>query len=89
MRRFRTRGLSKVRGEWALWCATHNLGKLARVLRVQRHPQGTAAALRTPIVLSATLRLALQGTLERLSRALRLLPRRCLTLPPLLSQTAS
>lgn len=89
LRRFRTRGLAKVRGEWALWCATHNLGKLARVLRVQRHPQGTAAALRTPLVLSATLRLALQGTLERLSRALRLLPRRCLTLPPLLSQTGS
>jgi len=89
LRRFRTRGLSKVRGEWALWCATHNLGKLARVLRVPRHPQGTAAALRTPLVLSATLRLALQGALERLCRALRLPPRRCFVLPPLLSQTAS
>ena len=89
LRRFRTRGLSKVRGEWALWCATHNLGKLARVLRVQRHPQGGHDALRTPIVLSPTLRLALQGALQGLGRALRLLPRRCFVLPPLLSQTGS
>jgi len=89
LRRFRTRGLSKVRGEWALWCATHNLGKLARVLRVQRHPEGVAVSLRTPVVLSPTLRLALQGALERLSRALRLPPRRCFVLPPLLSQTGS
>jgi transposase len=35
-RRFRTRGLAKVRGEWALWCLTHNLRKLAGVLRTQR-----------------------------------------------------
>ncbi len=42
LRRFRTRGLAKVRGEWALWCATHNLGKLARVLRGQ-HPSATLA----------------------------------------------
>jgi transposase len=33
LRRFRTRGLAKVRGEWALWCLTHNLRKLARVVR--------------------------------------------------------
>jgi transposase len=36
LRRFRLRGLSKVRGEWALWCLTHNLRKLAPVLRTQR-----------------------------------------------------
>jgi transposase len=36
LRRFRTRGLAKVRGEWALWCLTHNLRKLAGVLRTQR-----------------------------------------------------
>lgn len=43
LRRFRTRGLAKVRGEWALWCATHNLLKLARVLRGER----AAASART------------------------------------------
>jgi transposase len=36
LRRFRTRGLAKVRGEWALWCATHNLLKLAGVWRKPR-----------------------------------------------------
>jgi hypothetical protein len=36
LRRFRMRGLAKVRGEWALWCLTHNLRKLADVLRDQR-----------------------------------------------------
>ena len=36
LRRFRLRGLVKVRGEWALWCLTHNLRKLAGVLRGQR-----------------------------------------------------
>lgn len=36
LRRFRTRGLAKVRGEWALWCLTHNLRKLAGVLHTQR-----------------------------------------------------
>jgi transposase len=36
LRRFHTRGLAKVRGEWALWCLTHNLRKLARVVRDQR-----------------------------------------------------
>jgi transposase len=35
-RRFRLRGLTKVRGEWALWCLTHNLLKLAGVLRAHR-----------------------------------------------------
>ena len=34
LRRFRLRGLVKVRGEWALWCLTHNLRKLASVCRV-------------------------------------------------------
>ncbi len=29
-RRFSLRGLSKVRGEWSLVCAAHNLLKLAR-----------------------------------------------------------
>ena len=29
LRRFFSRGLAKVRGEWALWCLTHNLRKLA------------------------------------------------------------
>jgi transposase len=36
LRRFRLRGLGKVRGEWALWCLTHNLRKLALVRRTQR-----------------------------------------------------
>ncbi len=36
LRRFCTRGLAKVRGEWALWCLTHNLLKLASVFRAQR-----------------------------------------------------
>jgi hypothetical protein len=36
LRRFRTRGLAKARGEWALWCLTHNLLKLASVFRAQR-----------------------------------------------------
>ena len=30
LRRFLLRGLHKVRGEWDLWCATHNLLKLYR-----------------------------------------------------------
>lgn len=30
LRRFLLRGLTKVRGEWAIWCATHNLLKLFR-----------------------------------------------------------
>jgi Transposase DDE domain len=43
LRRFRLRGLAKVRGEWALWCVTHNLRKLAGVLRDQRHAGSNAA----------------------------------------------
>jgi transposase len=31
LKRFLLRGLEKVRGEWALWCATHNLLKIYRV----------------------------------------------------------
>jgi transposase len=42
LRRFRLRGLAKVRGEWALWCATHNLLKLLRVRRDQRRAASTA-----------------------------------------------
>jgi transposase len=42
-RRFRLRGLAKVRGEWALWCATHNLLKLMQVRRPQRRAGSTAA----------------------------------------------
>jgi IS5 family transposase len=30
-RRFRLRGLAKVRGEWALLCLTHNILKLHRL----------------------------------------------------------
>jgi transposase len=33
LRRFFSRGLAKVRGEWALWCLTHNLRKLATLWR--------------------------------------------------------
>jgi IS5 family transposase len=44
LRRFRMRGLAKVRGEWALWCATHNLLKLARVRRAQPVAAGAALA---------------------------------------------
>jgi transposase len=40
LRRFQLRGLAKVRGEWALWCLTHNLLKLAGVLRTQRGAAG-------------------------------------------------
>jgi Transposase DDE domain len=43
LRRFRLRGLAKVRGEWALWCATHNLRKLAGVRRDQRNAGRNAA----------------------------------------------
>jgi transposase len=44
LRRFCTRGLAKVRGEWALWCLTHNLLKLASVFRAQRLALGAAIA---------------------------------------------
>jgi transposase len=43
LRRFRMRGLAKVRGEWALWCLTHNLRKLAGVVRERRRAGSTAA----------------------------------------------
>lgn len=33
LRRFLLRGLAKVTGEWALWCLTHNLGKIVQALR--------------------------------------------------------
>jgi hypothetical protein len=47
LRRFRLRRLAKVRGEWALWCLTHNLLKLVGVLQP---PQGTAGAwVRGPV----------------------------------------
>jgi transposase len=46
LRRFRLRGLAKVRGEWALWCATHNLLKLLRVRRDQRRGSDAAAPSR-------------------------------------------
>lgn len=32
LRRFRLRGQPKVQGEWALWCATHNILKIARAV---------------------------------------------------------
>jgi transposase len=47
LRRFCTRGLAKVRGEWALWCLTHNLLKLASVFRAQRVAVRTAIAAQT------------------------------------------
>src|SRR5215217_2246238 len=33
LRRFLLRGLAKVRGEWTLWCLTHNLRKIAQAMR--------------------------------------------------------
>ena len=39
LRRFCSRGLAKVRGEWALWCLTHNLLKLTSVFRAKRVAQ--------------------------------------------------
>jgi transposase len=53
LRRFFSRGLVKVRGEWALWCLTHNLRKLAGVVRDQRRAgsqAGTARAISSPCV---------------------------------------
>lgn len=43
LRRFSLRGLVKVKGEWTLWCLTHNLGKIVRALR-------TVAGLRERLV---------------------------------------
>jgi len=54
LRRFRTRGLAKVRGEWALWCLTHNLRKLARVVRDPRI--AVRAARAGPVVARSPLR---------------------------------
>ena len=48
LRRFRMRGLTKVRGEWALWCVTHNLRKLAGVRRDQRNAGRNAASACAP-----------------------------------------
>jgi hypothetical protein len=93
LRRFRTRGLAKVRGEWALWCLTHNLRKLMGVLRAQR--SASRGALVQPIC--AILRRS--STLLALHRASQVLfPRLRTTLarptaqfayPPLLTQTRS
>ena len=47
LRRFRTRGLAKARGEWALWCLTHNLLKLANVFRAQRVATRVVTAAQT------------------------------------------
>jgi transposase/IS5 family transposase len=47
LRRFRTRGLAKVGGEWALWCLTHNLRKLASVCRAQRVAARVVTTART------------------------------------------
>lgn len=33
VRRFLLRGLAKVRGEWTLWCLTHNLRRILQALR--------------------------------------------------------
>ena len=33
LRRFLLRGLAKVRGEWTLWCLTHNLRKIVQAVR--------------------------------------------------------
>jgi len=66
LRRFRTRGLVKVRGEWALWCATHNLGKLANALRRRGRPLRQPA----PSPLPAVCPQALHSRLWRLCQAL-------------------
>jgi len=66
LRRFRTRGLVKVRGEWALWCATHTLGTLANVLRRRGRPLRQPA----PSPLPAVCPQAPRSRLWRLSQAL-------------------
>ncbi len=70
LRRFRTRGLTKVRGEWALWCATHNLGKLARVLRGQHPSARSVATPSAPFPFGTWLRHAVARALGRLSTVL-------------------
>ncbi len=89
LRRFHTRGLPKVRGEWALWCATHNLGKLARVLRGQSRPGTTGAAVLPPFLLCAALSQTLLSALGRLCRALCGPSHWCIGLPSIISQTGS
>jgi transposase len=39
LRRFLLRGLAKVNAEWALWCLTHNLLKIARALAATAGPR--------------------------------------------------
>ena len=69
LRRFRTRGLAKVRGEWALWCATHNLRKLVGVLRGQR-TTAPARTTRSAPIMPAVHRVewGLQGRIQALVR---------------------
>jgi transposase len=87
LRRFRTRGLAKVRGEWALWCLTHNLRKLARVLRDQRI--AARVALVWPVLARSQHRRWVPPTLLlRRSRAVSR-PAATLALPLLLIQTGS
>jgi transposase len=88
LRRFRTRGLAKVRGEWALWCATHNLLKLARGLRSPRARAVPAALVPALALRGAALRRAGAGALWRLGRYLDPLQHRCGPLTTL-SQTGS
>lgn len=87
LRRFRTRGLAKVRGEWALWCLTHNLRKLVRVVREQRIAARRARVWR---IMACSLRLRwaactlLRGPHTAVSR-----PAAPFTYPLLLIQTGS
>jgi transposase len=86
-RRFFARGLAKVRGEWALWCLTHNLRKLARVVRERRRASRTAHLGRI-LGRAAHRRWAASTLLPRLSTAV---PRLAATFahPVLLIQTGS
>jgi len=76
LRRFRTRGLAKVRGEWALWCLTHNLRKLMGVVRAQQ--SAAHGPLEQPI-----------GTPSRLYCALALLHRASQVLMQRLRKTSA
>ena len=40
LRRFLLRGLAKVAAEWAVWCLTHNLGKLVQAMRTDAAGRG-------------------------------------------------
>jgi hypothetical protein len=42
LRRFLLRGLTKVNGEWLLWGMTHNINKLWRHFKRQRHQEAMA-----------------------------------------------